>query len=253
MRAISLIAIVVSFLFRAHTAFAGNPGGLTKPDAIAHFTKGNALYNAGDFAEAVQEYKAGMLSEPSAVFNYNLGQSYRQLGDYRQATYHYKRYLSSGLATPEEREGIEGVIAKMDAELQQKARTEPPTGPATNVSPMAPAMPPPTTRETRWYHDSIGWGATGVGVVGGAIAGVLFLQAADLRNDADAAATAGESQALDEKADTRARAGTYVAIGGGAFLAAGIIMLAIHPSPSQAAPQVSLGVSSNSLYVFGRF
>lgn len=256
MRAISLIAIVVSVSLAGSTAFAGNPGGLTKPDAIAHFTKGNALYNAGDFAEAVTEYKAGMLAEPSAVFNYNLGQSYRQLGDYRQATYHYKRYLSSGLATPEEREGIEAVIAKMDAELQQKARTEPPTGPATGVSPESqPPSPPPSSsiEQPRWYHDTIGWSTTGAGVVGASIASVLFLQAADLRHDADAAMTAGESKALDEKADTRARVGTYVAIGGGALLTAGVIMLVIHPSQSATTTHVTLGVSPNGLSVVGRF
>lgn len=254
MRNISAIAVVVAFLAIGTDAFAGNPGGLTKPEAIQHFTKGNALYDAGDFEEAVKEYKAGMLAEPSAVFNYNLGQSYRQLGDYGQATYHYRRYLNSGLATPEEREGIEAVIKKMDDELQRKARTEPPTGPATTASPVVSSPPPPPRdSQPRWYHDPLGWGATGVGVVGGAVAGVLFLQAADLGKDADAASTAGESQALDGKADTRARAGLFVAIGGGAFLVTGIVMLAIPPKRASSATHVSVGVTPHALWVVGRF
>lgn len=252
MRIIRVVAIVVALLASGTDVLAENPGGLTKPDAIQHFTKGNALYDAGDFEQAVKEYKAGMLAEPSAVFNYNLGQSYRQLGDYQQATYHYKRYLSSGLATPEEREGIEGVIKKMDDELQRKARTEPPTGPATTVSPTV-LRAPPAPEQTHWYHDSIGWSATGVGLVGATVGGVLFLQAADLRKDADAASTAGESRALDEKAYTRSRAGMYVAIGSGGFLAAGIIMLAIHPSQSASTSHVTVGASRSGLFIVGRF
>lgn len=258
-RIVSTVSVICSIVFCCATAFAGNPGGLTKPDAIEHFKKGNALYNAGDFAEAVKEYKAGMLAESSAVFNFNLGQSYRQLGDYTQAKWHYQRYLNSGLATNEEREAIEKVIAKMDAELQQKARTEPPTAPQTSIDrappAAAPSPSPATTTDTSspWYQDGIGWGLTGVGVASGAVSGVLFLQSADLENDADAAPSAGQAQALRDKAATRSTAGTIVGIAGGAFLIAGVVKLVIHPSSPQAPTTVTLGVAPSGVWVSGRF
>lgn len=243
------------------SAFAdGAPGGLTNPEAQEHFKKGNALYKAGEFAKAIDEYKAGMLAEPSAVFNFNLGQSYRLLGDYKQAMFHYRRYLNSGLASAPERDTITALIDKMNAELEQQARTAPPTEPATATSlppsptPQNPAQPVDRPESDRWYQDPVGWGLSGTGLVAGVVAGVLFIQAADLRNDADAALSATEANALNDKADTRALAGTITGIAAGALVVTGIVKLAIHSTPSApSSTGLSLGVSSNGLSISGRF
>lgn len=244
---------MVMLMFALGTASAGNPGGLQKPEAVSHFTKGNALYKAGDFEEAIKEYKAGMLVEPSAVFNFNLGQSYRQLGDYKQAKWQYQRYLASDLASEDEREAIKKLIASMDAEAQQKARTDPPTEPATlNATPITPNDKPLGRQEqSRWYHDGVGWSISGTGVVAGVVSGVLFLQAADYSDDASAAATAEEARALNDKSDTRRMVGIVTGVVATSLVAAGIIKLAIHKSSS--GESVALGVSSNGFVVTGRF
>lgn len=260
MRVTCLISFVFAWLavFAVHRAHADSPGGLKKPEAIEHFTKGNALYKAGEFDEAVKEYKAGMLVEPSAVFNFNLGQSYRQLGDYRQAKWHYERYLHSGLATAQERDAITNLITKMDAELQQKAKTEPPTEPAPSSVATPPTQPNQAVTSSgtpsHWYQDGLGWGIAGTGLAAGAVAGVLFLQAADLRDDADAASTADQAAALHEKADTRTLAGSITGISAAAIFTMGVIKLSIH-SPDQRPDSISwtVGVSARGAWVSGRF
>lgn len=248
--------LCVSMMLVAAPALADTPGNLQKPDAVAHFTKGNALYKAGEFADAINEYKAGMLVEPSAVFNFNLGQSYRQLGDYKQAKWQYQRYLASGLASEDEREAINKLIASMDAEAQQKARTDPPTEPATlDVKPEVHVAAQPVIKDDsdRWYHDAFGWGLTGSGVVVGAVAGVLVVQAADYRDDASAAATAEQSRTLNDKADTRRTAAIVTGVLGTSLVAAGVIKLVIHKPQATSSVAFAVGLSPSGFVVAGRF
>ena len=148
----------------------------------------------------------------------------------------------------------------MKAELEQKAKTEPPTEPARATASPAPTVREPTTivsdRTTSgpWYGDGIGWSLAGGGVVAGAVAGVLFVSASDLDDEGDAAPTADQARAAHEKADTRRLAGTLVGIGGLGLLVAGGIKLAIHSdetAPSKTA--WGIGASSRGAFVWARF
>jgi hypothetical protein len=62
-----------------------------------------------------------------------------------------------------------------------------------------------------------------------------------------------EQNALRDKADSRALAGTILAIGGGALLVTGIVKLAIHGHESATPTTASIGVSPSGVFVFGRF
>jgi hypothetical protein len=229
-------------------------GRPTKEEAVAHFQQGNAHYKVRDFEQAVQEYKAGALIEPAAIFDYNLGQCYRQLARYEDAIWHYERYLHSGIATPQETTVIKQWITQMKAELDQRARSTPPTEPATLQLQPEPQPLAVRTSVEPWYNDAFGWSIAGVGVAIGAIGTGLLIDAARIRSDANSALSQQERNALDDKADTRSLAGgVFVAVGGG-LLVTGIVKLAIHDHEATATQTTwSLGVGQNTVFAVGRF
>lgn len=232
-------------------------GRPTKQEAVAHFQQGNAHYKVRDFEQAVKEYKAGALIEPAAIFDYNLGQCYRQLAKYEDAIWHYERYLHSGIATPQETNVIKQWITEMQAELEQRAKSTPPTEPATMQSNNQPAVvqPPAIQKDVEpWHHDAFGWGLTGAGALVGGIGAALLVDAASLRSDANNAPSQQEQNALHDKADTRALAGgIFVAVGGG-LLVTGIVKLAIHDHEASATQTTwRVGVSPTGVFAVGQF
>lgn len=233
-------------------------GRPTKQEAIAHLTQGNAHYKVRDFEEAVTEYKAGALIEAAAIFDYNLGQCYRQLAKYPDAIWHYERYLRSGVATQPETASINKWITEMRAEMEQHAKSTPPTEPAA-MQPQPQLQPQPSVARERvqpWSHDAFGWGLVGAGVALAGVGTALLIDAASLRSDANGVPSQEQQNALHDKADSRALGGTILAIGGGALVVAGIIKLAVRDrdnSPSTTVSDWNLGVSARGMFVFGHF
>lgn len=231
----------------------------TDPAAVAHFNQGNAHYKVRDFDKAVEEYKAGELVQSAAIFDYNLGQCYRQLAKYEDAIWHYERFLHSGFATPEDTAAIQKWISQMRSEMEQRAKSSPPTEPATMQPQPAPppqAQPLPRPHLVHvepWYHDTFAWGLIASGVVVGGVGGWLELSAAGLRDDANKTSNQQQQNALRNSADSRALAGTILAIGGGAILVTGIVKLAIHDHEPTTSAAVSVGASPSGVFVFGRF
>jgi hypothetical protein len=198
-------------------------GRPTNPQAVEHFQQGNAHYKVRDFEKAVEEYKAGALIEAAAIFDYNLGQCYRQLtlAKYQDAVRFYDRYLRSGFATPDDVAAIQKWTSEMKAEMDQRAKSTPPTKPATMQPQPAPALVAHPDVQP-WYHDAFGWGLAGSGVLVAGIGGALLLDASSLRGEANRTPNQQEQNALKDKADSRALTGTILAIGGGALLVTGI-------------------------------
>lgn len=239
----------------------------TSKEALEHLAKGSKLYGVGEWAKAAEEYKAGALIEEAPIFDYDLGQAYRQAGDYKLAIWHYKRFLKAYTTPGPRMDSVQKFIADMQAELDQKARKEEPTEPATDqgsagvvaspkTSVPAPALSAPmvTQQPERWYEDWFGWGLAGTGVIGVAVGGALLLDASSLNDQANHTASQQEAQGLHDKADTRSLLGTVIGIGGVGLLATGAIKLAIHPSePSRQTASWDIGVSSHGVFVFGSF
>lgn len=238
---------------RAQTAI-GRP---TKPEAVAHFKQGNAHYKVRDFEKAVEEYKAGALIEASAIFDYNLGQCYRQLGKYEDAIWHYERYLHSGIATAQESDSIKHWITQMKAEIEQQAKSTPPTEPATMQPEGQPAIIQPLAVQKTvepWHRDAFGWGITGAGLMVSSIGAVLLVDAASLRRDANKAPSQQEQNALHGKADTRSLAGGIVLAVGGGLLVTGIVKLAIHDQEERTtSTSWMIGLSPTGIFASGRF
>lgn len=263
---LSLIALALLLALGGSARAEDPPLGKPKSQAaLEHLARGNNLYKVRSFGEAAAEYKAGAVIEPAPIFDYNLGQCYRQLGKYEDAIWHYQQFVKTSPGTPEHNQAVQDFVKQMKAELEKKAMTAPPTE-AAQTTPDAPtsAAPPAEEEERtddapveheRWYADGLGWGLTGVGVAGLAISGGLFLNASNLRDDANATADQREQNALHDKADSRALFGTVIGIGGAGLLVSGIVKLAIHSDSTQQRDTTAwgFGVSSNSVSVFGRF
>lgn len=226
----------------------------TDPAAVAHFNEGNAHYKVREFDKAVEEYKAGELIQAAAIFDYNLGQCYRQLAKYDDAIWHYERFLHSGFATAEDTAAIQNWISQMKAEMEQRAKSSPPTEPATMQPPSQP--PTPTQQFAHvdpWYSDKFGWGLVAAGVVVAGVGVGFDISASGLRDDASRTPNQQQQNALRSSADSRALAGTILAIGGGALLVTGIVKLAIHDHEPTTSTAINVGVSPSGVYVFGRF
>lgn len=255
MRVLCLVMLVVVVMVTTGRAYAQTPIAPTNEEALKHLSQGNKLYSVRSFDEAAAEYRAGAMIQIAPIFDYNLGQCYRQLGKYRDAIWHYDRFLKSGAGSEQQVSSAQKFITQMKAELEQKAKSEPPTDAANASTQQQPSekQPPVEDKAEYWYNDRLGWGLAGGGVVAGVVATVLFVQSSDLHTEGDAAPTADEARALHEKADTRAVLGGIVGVVGAGLLITGGIKLAIHSDPSSTQTAWGVGVSSQGAFVWGRF
>ncbi len=260
-RRIVTISSLAILLATARIASADD--ALAKPtdtEAQGRLTTGNRLYRMREFEKAIDEYKAGALKEDAPVFLYNLAQCYRQLGRYEDAIWHYERFLDRAKPTGQIKLAIDGFVQQMKDELAQRAKTNPPTDVAPSPTPVEVHEPKAPSLQTdiqptssHWYSDGVGWAIAGAGVTAGIVSGVLFLQASDLRDDADSATTATEAMSLRDKADRRSTIAGGVAIGGVALLLIGGIKLAFHSDDVGQRTSLRFGVSGNGAYVVGSF
>lgn len=133
------LALVVMVLACAAHAQAQTEDPLAR--ARTHFEAGRALYQLGNYNEALREFAAGYQLAPRPQFLLNLGQCYRKLDDLQNARAMYQRYLHDAPSTDPERSQAQQILAEIDKQIADKqaaANAPPPT-----VTPL-----PPTTTAT---------------------------------------------------------------------------------------------------------
>lgn len=263
-KALRLACVAFVVLSTASAVADADPDMPTNAAADAHRKQGNKFYRTGDFAHAIEEYKAGALIEDAAIFYYNLAQSYRFATsapekDPRSAIRNYKLYLSRG-RVPERIAQSEQSIRELQPEadaadrlereeaerarLQRAQQHESANPPAVPLQPSSP----------RWYSDGLGWTFAGAGVSGSLISGYLFLNAADLSDQANTEDRQEVRNELRDKATSRRTAGTAVGVASGALLIVAVVRLALVPDASPTtSSSVSVGVAGDGVFVFGRF
>lgn len=274
-RAVSVCCLLVAWIAIAPPAIADAPKRLKTEQARKLLDEGNRLYDVRAFAEAVEKFKAGAVIEPAPVFDYNLAQSYRQLGQYSEAIWHYKRYIDTGHPRAEKLAAIRGFIDQMQAELDHKAMSQPPTEmlgrepsePAAAPTPL-PAISPRSAEPRRVESNEVaadrsrgrwrwlGLALTAGGLVGGGVTTWLAVSAHSLNSDAqDPTRTSSERRDLVDRADSRRQTALVLGIGSGVALAAGVITLAIVArGPSQTSSTAwNLGFTGNGIAVLGSF
>jgi len=100
-------------------------GAHARPDddvarARTHFEAGRALYQLGNYHEAVREFTAGHQLVPRPQFLLNLGQCYRKLDDLESARAMYRHFLSEVPVDDPQRAEAEEVLAVIERGLAQR-------------------------------------------------------------------------------------------------------------------------------------
>ncbi|HUJ62409.1 MAG TPA: hypothetical protein VLX92_28095 [Kofleriaceae bacterium] len=258
-----------------------------KPAAQAHLDAALKAYAAKDWDGAIRELDAAYALDPEPALIYATAQAYRFAGRCSEAIEHYRSYLATRPNDAQTAAANNG-IALCEAELEKHPpRPEPPPPapapspppPAPPSPPPAPPSPPPVTAppsepppagpsERAWYRDPIGdalvvGGAAGIGV------GIGLLVMADHSESASKTATLRTDFIHDlDETTTRRRAGA-IALGAGAALAFGGVVVYIVRDRHERAPaspaeaiersrarwvrEIVGGTDGRSLYLAGRF
>jgi tetratricopeptide (TPR) repeat protein len=262
-----LVVVALVLLGAARAEAQANPLKRRPTDAEAqrHLDQGNRFFRILDYEKAILEYKAGAAIEGHDIFYFNLAQAYRQTGRYEEAIRLYEQWLSRANPPADTRQGVEGLIEQMKAELAKKASKEPPTGPAADVATQQEAAPdeaPEPTHPVRtptaelagapWYADPLGWTGVGAGAIGTTVGAVFLVNGLGLRDDAQSATQQAERHELADRADKRVALGIAVGAVGAAVLTAGVMKLVIHERrPSSSSIRVSFALTG--VGIAGRF
>ncbi len=85
--------------------------------ARTHFQAGQALYNLGNYTDAIREFSAGYTLTGRPQFLINLGQSYRKLGELEQARDMYRKFLVETDVKDAERAQVEQLLHDTEQQI----------------------------------------------------------------------------------------------------------------------------------------
>jgi tetratricopeptide (TPR) repeat protein len=108
--------------------------------AKKHFEAGRAAYDVGNYARAVEEFKAAEALKPAPTLSYNIGLANEKLLRPRAAIRYYRHYLEALPKAPNHVE-VEQSIARLEKQLSAQPATTPPEEATTAV--VDPSGPPP--------------------------------------------------------------------------------------------------------------
>jgi tetratricopeptide (TPR) repeat protein len=196
---VRLLAVFALLVALQGAAVAADPEA--EKLARRSFERAEAHFNAGLFAEALAEYRAGYEQMPLPGFLINIAQCQRRLGDLAQARTTYEKFLMVAPDSPYVPE-VKSLIVELDKLLEaskaqaksaakpapvpprDEAKLEPPPQPVPTPSPElaadelsdkslveAPDISSPPETGTRWWL----WGTIGsVVAVGAGVAAYLL-------------------------------------------------------------------------------
>jgi tetratricopeptide (TPR) repeat protein len=103
------------------------------PDQISraktHYEAGRALYNLGNYTDALREFLAGYELAPRREFLLNLGQTYRKLNDNPRAKLMYEKYLAEAPPDDPRREAIKRSLVEVEQRIAQEPQRPAPPDP----------------------------------------------------------------------------------------------------------------------------
>jgi hypothetical protein len=138
--------IRVSALLLAVSLLSSSPSSAAtekeRSDALALYRQGSALYETGQYHEAIRLFKRslGVYGHPNTL--YALGEAFRRLGMLRQSHHYYSRYAAT--LKGEERDVFQRKLARMLAESRSdiSITTEPPGATVTVDGEIRGSTPP---------------------------------------------------------------------------------------------------------------
>lgn len=130
--------------------------------AHRHFSKGSELYEAGLYAEAVNEFEAAHDVKPLPAFDYNIGKCFDRLEQWSRAVEAYRRFLTASPNDPNAPEvhGRVTVLEHRMAEAQVR-----------RVLNLAASPAPPRTEHRYLVPGVVAGGALALGVIGAGLLG----------------------------------------------------------------------------------
>jgi tetratricopeptide (TPR) repeat protein len=226
---------------------AGRARAEEPADAKALFKDALLQYNVGEYAKALEKFKAAYLMRPDAAFLFNIGQCQRQLGQYDAAAKSYRAFLRESQNLPQKtRDDVQRLVGEMDDAAREQRAKAPPTGMQPpqeggltpkplppEVPPTAPPQqpqvvaPPPPAPARPWYKNPAGMALAGGGIVLAAVgAGLLGVANSD-ESSARNAMTLQNQQSLHNDAKGFQSGGIALLVVGGAATVAGVVVLAV--------------------------
>jgi hypothetical protein len=114
-----------------------------KARAKALFAEGQAEYNLGHFAKALELYEGAYKIKAVPALLFNIAQCHRQLGDMRSAATTYRAYLRTAKAEDPGREKATTLLAEVESAIQKQAQAQgaTPLGTQPDGKPLAPEGP----------------------------------------------------------------------------------------------------------------
>lgn len=157
-RSIIVIAIALAVVAPAPTAFAQptpSPADLEK--AKKAFGEGKALFDKGDFPEAIGKFKESYNLSKNPVLLYNIGFANESAGQDDVALYYYRKFLTDAPPTAPQRPEVTDRVKALEKKFQ--APTEPAKGDPSRGDPgkREPIVikPPGTYSATDFQHQTI--------------------------------------------------------------------------------------------------
>ena len=135
----SIKRLVIRIAFLTIALGSASPVFADSGKAVAQraYAEGKRLYDVGEYAKALAEFKRAYLNYEEASFLYNMAQCHRALGDKKEAIRAYKSYLrnspNAALAAD-----VRRIVGELEAALEQERN-------ASEASARAAASPPPGT------------------------------------------------------------------------------------------------------------
>jgi len=108
--------------------------------AADHYKAGVTHFHAGQFAEAIQEFRAADAIRPSAVLSFDVAQCYEKMADLPNAKSAYQDYLRRA-PNADDRQAVEATIASIDQKLAQQPKDTVVLVPAAPLVPSSPSSP----------------------------------------------------------------------------------------------------------------
>jgi tetratricopeptide (TPR) repeat protein len=110
-----------------------------------HYTRGRALYQENQNAEALREFEAGFDLAPRPEFLINMGLCQARLGHLREARELYRKFLAAAPQSHPQRQNVQELLVRVEADLATQPVSAPPTTQPTQATTLA--MPSMKARE----------------------------------------------------------------------------------------------------------
>jgi tetratricopeptide (TPR) repeat protein len=232
------LAVAVALVVCAPTARAEGPADALQ-EAKDHYDRGMAHYELGEFAAAVDEFKAAYALSQAPGLLFNLAQASRLNKDYEQSLHFYRAYLR---VRPDaaNRDDVEKRISELEPIVEMRRRAEmeklqaPPPPPVPHA--LVGREPPPTVTRTvppsgkKERIAGLVVGVAGIGMLGAGIG--LGVTALNAQNKLSSLATSMGSwspaqTSLYQTGQREAVAATALYVAGGVAVGTGVILYAV--------------------------